>query len=53
LRDVEMRTGDGRAASKRGGRLVVWTTIAFVLLAGVVAALIYGPRLTPLLDTIP
>jgi hypothetical protein len=53
LRDVEMRTDDGRAASPRAGRLVVWTLIALVLLAGVVAALLYGPRLTPLLDTIP
>lgn len=47
-----MRTDDGRAASQRAGRLVVWTILALVLLAGIVAALAYGPRLTPLLDTI-
>jgi len=53
LRVVELRTDDGRAAPPRAGRFLVWTILALVLVAGVVAALIYGPRLTPLLDTLP
>jgi hypothetical protein len=53
LRVVELRTDDGRAAPSRAGRFLVWTILALVLVAGVVAALVYGPRLTPLLDTLP
>jgi len=49
---VELRTNDGRAP-QRAGRLVVWITLAVLLLAGVVLALVLGPRLTPLLDTLP
>ncbi|CAG1770395.1 hypothetical protein BAC2_01013 [uncultured bacterium] len=53
LRIVELRTDDGRAAPSRAGRFLVWTILAVVLVAGVAAALTYGPRLTPLLDTLP
>jgi hypothetical protein len=53
LRVVELRTNDGRAAPSRAGRLLVWAIFVLVLVAGVAAALVYGPRLTPLLDTIP
>ena len=53
LRVVELRTDNGRAAPSRAGRFLVWTILVLVLVAGVVAALIYGPRLTPLLDTLP
>ena len=49
---VELRTDDGRAAP-RAGRFLVWVILVIVLVAGVVAALVFGPRLTPLLDTIP
>jgi hypothetical protein len=52
LRVVELRTEDGRAAQSSAGRFVIWAILVLVLVAGVAAALIYGPRLTPLLDTI-
>jgi hypothetical protein len=53
LRVVELRTDNGRAAPSRAGRFVVWAILVVVLIGGVTAALIYGPRLTPLLDTLP
>jgi hypothetical protein len=53
LRIVELRTDDGRAAESRAGRFVIWAILVLVLVAGVAAALVYGPRLTPLLDTLP
>lgn len=53
LRIVELRTNDGRAAPARAGRFLVWAILVLVLVGGVAAALVYGPRLTPLLDTIP
>lgn len=37
----------------RAGRFFVWTILVLVLVVGVTAALIYGPRLTLLLDTLP
>jgi hypothetical protein len=49
---VELRTDDGRAAPSRAGRFFVWAILVLALVAGVIAALIYGPRLTPLLDTL-
>ncbi|HEX9563718.1 MAG TPA: hypothetical protein VF981_07095 [Gemmatimonadaceae bacterium] len=49
---MELRTTDGRAP-QRAGRFLVWAILAAVLLGGVLLALIYGPRLTPLLDTLP
>ena len=52
LRVVELRTDDGRAAPSRAGRFLIWAILVLALVAGVVAALIYGPRLTPLLDTL-
>lgn len=53
LRVVELRTDDGRAAPSRAGRFLVWAILVLVLVGGVAAALVYGPRLTPLLDTLP
>jgi hypothetical protein len=50
---VELRPDDGRAAPSRAGRFVIWTILVLVLVAGVASALIYGPSLTPLLDTLP
>jgi len=50
---VELRTDDGRAAPSRAGRFLVWAILVLVLVVGVAAALIYAPRLTPLLDSIP
>jgi hypothetical protein len=50
---VELRTDDGRAAPSRAGRFLVWAILVLVLVAGIASALIYGPRLTPLLDSIP
>jgi hypothetical protein len=50
---VELRTDDGRAAPSRAGRFLVWAILVLVLVGGVAAALVYGPRLTPLLDTLP
>jgi len=50
---VELRTDDGRAAPSRAGRFVVWAILVLVLVGGVAAALVYGPRMTPLLDTLP
>jgi len=50
---VELRTDDGRAAPSRAGRFLIWAILVLVLVAGVVSALVYGPRLTPLLDTLP
>ncbi|NUQ12737.1 MAG: hypothetical protein HUU26_10500 [Gemmatimonadaceae bacterium] len=52
MRDVELRTDDGRAATSRTGRFLVWAILVVVLVAGVAAALLLGPRLTPLLDTL-
>lgn len=49
---VELRTDDGRAAPSRAGRFVVLAILVLVLVAGIASALIYGPRLTPLLDSI-
>jgi hypothetical protein len=53
LRGVELRPEDGRAAASRAGRFVVWAILVLALVVGVAAALIYGPRLTPLLETLP
>jgi hypothetical protein len=53
LRVVELRTDDGRAAPSSAGRFLIWTILVLVLVVGVTAALVYGPRLTPLLDTLP
>jgi hypothetical protein len=53
LRLVELRTDDGRAAPSRAGRFLVWVILVLVLVAGIASALVYGPRLTPLLDTLP
>jgi hypothetical protein len=50
---VELRTDDGRAAPSRAGRFLIWAILVLVLVVGVVSALVYGPRLTPLLDTLP
>ncbi|HEX6316370.1 MAG TPA: hypothetical protein VFZ73_15980 [Gemmatimonadaceae bacterium] len=50
---MELRPDDGRAAPTRAGRFVVWAVFVLVLVGGVAAALVYGPRLTPLLDTLP
>ena len=52
LRIVELRTDDGRAATPRAGRFLIWAILVAVLVAGVAVALILGPRLTPLLDTL-
>jgi hypothetical protein len=52
LGDVELRTDNGRAAPSRAGRFLVWSILALVLVVGVAAALLFGPRLTPLLDMI-
>ena len=49
---MELRTDDGRNP-QRATRTVVWAILVAVLAGGVVVALIYGPRLTPLLDTLP
>ncbi|HSA55031.1 MAG TPA: hypothetical protein VLE53_04970 [Gemmatimonadaceae bacterium] len=50
---MELRTDDADAPRKRAGRFLVWAAVAAVLVAGIVIALIHGPRLTPLLDTLP
>jgi hypothetical protein len=50
---VELRTDDRNVPPQRAGRFLVWAVIAAALIAGIVIALIHGPRLTPLIDTVP
>lgn len=52
---MELRTDDADAdvPRKSTGRFLAWAVIAAILVAGIVIALINGPRLTPLLDTLP
>lgn len=49
---MDLRTDGGGAPPQRGTRSALWVVIAVILIAGIVLALMYGPRLTPVLDTI-
>jgi hypothetical protein len=52
LRLVNLPTEDEEAASRPLRSWLTWGLVAAVIIAGVVLALLYGPRITPVLDTL-